>query len=135
MLNRDPDRYWTRIRSQQFLLPEWRVFLNPGSLGPMPRPVLKAVFDSLTRVAEFASDQTVRWGYETLDEERVEMAAFLKCRKEELAFTHNCTEAMSYIAAGLELKAGDEVLTTNQEHGGGNGLLEVEGRTSGGRSS
>lgn len=131
LLKRDPDRYWARIRSRQFVLPEWRVFLNPGSLGPMPRPVLKAVFDSLTQVAEYTSDQTVRWGYETLEKDRVEMAEFLKCSKEELAFTHNCTEAMSYIAAGLELKAGDEVLTTNQEHGSGTACWRLKAARAG----
>src|SRR6185312_5224057 len=60
-----------------------------------------------------------RWGYETLDEYRSEMADFLGCGKDELAFTHNATEAMSMIAAGLDLKEGDEVLTTDQEHPSG----------------
>lgn len=126
LLKRDPDRYWSRIRSQQFLLPDWRVFLNPGSLGVMPRPVLKEVIESMTRVAEYATDQTFRWGYETLENERVEMAEFLKCRPEELAFTHNCTEAMSYIAGGLELKAGDEIIITNQEHGSGTACWKLK---------
>lgn len=116
---RDPEAYWTRVRREQFLLPDDRAFLNPGSLGVMPRPVLQAVFDSLTRGAEYASDAVPRWGYESLEPERAEMASFLGCGPDELAFTHNCTEAMSFIAAGLDLKAGDEVLTTNQEHGSG----------------
>lgn len=119
LLRTNPDRFWSRLRSEQFLLAEWRSFLNPASLGVMPRPVLKAVVDSLTRGAEYGSDDVQRWGYETLDGERAEMAEFLGCRKEELAFTHNCTEAMSIIANGLDLRAGDEVLLTNQEHGSG----------------
>ncbi|MFM8357465.1 MAG: aminotransferase class V-fold PLP-dependent enzyme, partial [Verrucomicrobiota bacterium] len=73
----------------------------------------------LTRGAEYATDTVPRWGYETLDAERAEMAAFLGCGRDALAFTHTCTEAMSFIAAGLELQPGDEVLTTNQEHGSG----------------
>jgi isopenicillin-N epimerase len=56
----------------------------------------------------------------------VEMAEFLKCRPEELAFTHNCTEAMSYIAGGLELKAGDEIIITNQEHGSGTACWKLK---------
>lgn len=116
---RDPEAYWTRVRREQFLLPDDRAFLNPGSLGVMPRPVLNAVFESLARGAEYATDTVPRWGYESLEPERAEMAAFLGCAPEEIAFTHNCTEAMSFIAAGLDLKAGDEVLTTNQEHGSG----------------
>ncbi len=85
----------------------------------MPRPVLEAVIDSLTHGAEYPTDDVPRWGYETLEAERTEMAEFLGCAKEELAFTHNCTEAMSIIANGLDLRVGDEVLLTNQEHGSG----------------
>ncbi len=125
-LRTDPERYWSRLRAEQFLIPEGRGFLNPGSLGVMSRPVLQAVVDSLTRGAEYQSDEVVRWGYESLEPERVEMAEFLGCAKEELAFTHNCTEAMSIVANGLELQAGDEVLITNQEHGGGSACWRLK---------
>ena len=118
-LNADPDRYWTTLRAEQFLLADERIFLNPGSLGIAPRPVLETMIASLHRAAEYATNEIERWGYETLDAERSEMAEFLGCATEELAFTHNCTEAMSTIANGLDLKAGDEVVMTNQEHGGG----------------
>lgn len=126
LLATDPERYWSRLREEQFLLAKDRVFLNPGSLGVMPRPVMQAVVDSLTRGAEYRSDQMHRWGYETLEPERAEVAEFLGCRKEELAFTHNCTEAMSYIANGIELKSGDEVIMTNQEHPGGSACWRLK---------
>lgn len=115
----DPEKYWDALRREQFLLADSRIFLNPGSLGVMPRPVLQAVFDSLTRAAEYSTDEVPRWGFEKLVDERTEMASALGCRPEELAFTHSCTEAMSFIANGIELQAGDEVLTTNEEHGSG----------------
>lgn len=119
LLQTRPERYWARLRSEQFLLPKERALLNPASLGVVPRPVLDAVFRSLTQGAEYATDTVTRWGYETLDAERSEMAAFLGCDKDQLAFTHNCTESMNTIAHGLELRAGDEVLITDQEHPGG----------------
>jgi selenocysteine lyase/cysteine desulfurase len=119
LLKTDPEKFWETLRREQFLLNETRAFLNPASLGVMPRPVLQAVFDSLTRAAEYATDEVPRWGYEHLDQERAEMAEFLGCRPTELAFTHNCTEALSIVANGIELQAGDEVLITNQEHGSG----------------
>jgi len=127
----DPERYWTRVRRGQFLLPETRAFLNPGSLGVMPRPVMQAVFDSLQRGAEYATDTVQRWGYESMEPERAEMAAFLGCDPGELAFTHNCTEAMGFIAAGLDLKPGDEVVSTNQEHGSGISCWRVKAARSG----
>lgn len=115
----DAERYWRQIRADQFLLPESRVFLNNGSLGVVPRPVLKAVTDDLERSAALRVDAYPLWGYETLDEPRAEMAAFLGCKRAELAFTHNATEAMSVVAAGLELREGDEVVLTDQEHPSG----------------
>ena len=115
----DSEGYWKRIRREQFSLPEWRIFLNNGSLGVAPKPVVKAVSDYVARAATLVTDEYPRWGYETLDQHRSELATFLGCTKDELAFTHNATEAMSFIAAGLDLKAGDEVVITDQEHPSG----------------
>jgi len=118
---RDPEKYWGRIRREQFLLPEWRAFLNNGSLGVAPRPVVKAVTDYLGSAAALLvpDGEYPRWGYETLDAHRQEMAGFLGCRKDDLAFTHNATEALSTIANGIDLKSGDEVVMTDQEHASG----------------
>ncbi|MEZ5355924.1 MAG: aminotransferase class V-fold PLP-dependent enzyme [Bryobacteraceae bacterium] len=118
---RDSEKYWSRIRAEQFLLPKWRAFLNNGSLGIAPRPVVAAVADYLAQGAAMTipNGEYPRWGYETLDAHRQEMAAYLGCAKDDLAFTHNATEALSTIAAGIDLEAGDEVLMTDQEHGSG----------------
>jgi isopenicillin-N epimerase len=115
----NPEKYWLQVREEQFYLPSWRVFLNNGSLGVAPRPVLAAVTDYLERSAALMVEEYPRWGYETLDEYRAEMAQFVGCKKQELAFMHNATEGMSTIAAGLDLKSGDEVVITNQEHPSG----------------
>lgn len=119
LYRRDPEKCWRRIREEQFLLPGWRSFLNNGSLGIAPRPVLKAVNDYLERSAALMVEEYPRWGYETLDEHRQELAEFFGCKTEELALTHNATEAMNIVANGLDLKEGDEVLSTDQEHPGG----------------
>ena len=115
------EAYWKRIRTEQFLLPDWQVYLNSGSLGVPPKPVVDAVCESLTRGARLLTDEYPRWGYETMDAQRTEYAEFLGCKKDELAFRHNATEAMSTVAGGLDLKAGDEVLITDQEHPSGRG--------------
>jgi selenocysteine lyase/cysteine desulfurase len=119
LLQRDPEAFWTRIREDQFLLPGWRAFLNNGSLGIAPRPVVDAVTDYLTRSAGLEMEEYPRWGYETLDDMRSELAAYLGCAKDELALMHNATEALSTVAAGVDLKAGDEVILTDQEHPSG----------------
>jgi isopenicillin-N epimerase len=120
LFNRDPEAYWKRIRDEQFYLPGWRAFLNNGSLGVAPRPVLATVGEYMERAAALQLDYPYpRWGYETLDEYREELAQFVGCKKDELALMHNATEANSTVAAGLDLKAGDEVLITDQEHPSG----------------
>ncbi len=115
----DPERYWLKVREEQFFLPKWRAFLNNGSLGVAPRPVVAAIEEYIENAAALVNDDYPRWGYETLDEERAEMAEFLGCKKDELAFTHNATEGISTVAMGLDLKAGDEVLMTDREHPSG----------------
>jgi selenocysteine lyase/cysteine desulfurase len=122
---RNPEAYWTRIREEQFFLPGWRAFLNNGSLGIAARPVMKAIVDYLHSSAALEMDYYPRWGYETMDEFRQELADFYGCKKDELALMHNATEAMSTIAAGVDLKAGDEVLITDQEHPSGRGCWHM----------
>jgi selenocysteine lyase/cysteine desulfurase len=121
LLERAPEAYWRRIRQEQFLLPDWRVYLNNGTLGIAPRPVLAAVTDYLNRSAalDIKNDEYPRWGYETLDDYRTEVAAYVGCPKDELALTHNATEGLNTIAAGIDLQAGDEVVMTDQEHSSG----------------
>lgn len=116
---RDPEAYWLRIRNEQFFLPDWRAFLNNGSLGVAPKPVVQAVLDYLERSAALQVEGYPRWGYETLDEHRTEMAEFLGCQKDELAFTHCATDSINIIVNGLDLKAGDEVVITDREHPSG----------------
>jgi isopenicillin-N epimerase len=119
LLAKDTETYWNKIRKEQFLLPDWRAYLNNGSLGVAPRPVVQAIADYIEQSAMLTGDEYLRWGYETLENQRELLAAFAGCRKDELAIMHNATEAMSTIAAGLDLNAGEEVLITDQEHPSG----------------
>lgn len=125
LFEKDPERYWKKIREEQFLLPGWRAFLNNGSLGVAARRSVKAVSDYLEQSAALAMTEYPRWGYETMDAHRQELADFTGCRKEELALTHNATEAMGFVGSGLDLQAGDEVVMTDQEHPSGRGAWSV----------
>jgi len=121
----NPEAYWKRIRDEQFHLPGWRAFLNNGSLGIAPKPVTEAVRKYLERSAALELDEYPRWGYERMDAHRGALAEYIGCPAAELALTHNATEAMGIVASGLDLKAGDEVLTTDQEHPSGRGAWLV----------
>jgi len=53
-------------------------------------------------------------GYAAWNEFRDPLAAFVGCKRDEIALVRNATEANSYIANGVDLRAGDEVLMTDQ---------------------
>jgi isopenicillin-N epimerase len=117
----DPERYWAELRRQWLLAPD-HVNLNCGSVGCSPLPVLNAVIDHLLSAEAFREPAYPWFGYEEnprLREVRDALAALLHCHRDELALVRNATEANNVVCNGLDLKAGDEVLLTDQEHPGG----------------
>jgi len=115
------DAYWADLR-KQFLIPEDEVYLNNGTVGSSPAPVLRAIFDGYTTTEKMdqpdPEDYPI-WGYAAWNEFRDPLAEFIGCTRDELALVRNATEGNSYIANGIDLKEGDEVLMTDQEHPGG----------------
>ena len=117
----DPEHYWAELR-RQWLLAADRINLNCGSLGCTPLPVLRAMIDHLLTSEAFREPDYPWFGYEenrTLRELRDALAAFLHCRRDELALVRNATEGNNLVCNGLDMKPGDEVLLTDQEHPGG----------------
>ena len=95
------------------------VYLQTGSLGPTPRPVMEQTIAAWKKLEL----DPVAYGYgeqeHAMDEVRAQAAALLHCKTEELVLTRSTTEGMNWVAQGLTLAAGDHVLTTDQEHPGG----------------
>jgi isopenicillin-N epimerase len=131
----DP-QYWKKIRDQ-FMLSKDSVFFNPGTVGAMPRVVVDKMTEHLRYIGEHVADWAYKddnkeefiSGYNNLMGIRTKVAALIHADAAEIAMTDNVTNGMSYIANGLTLQPGDEILTTNQEHSGGqSGFLLKEKR-------
>jgi selenocysteine lyase/cysteine desulfurase len=124
------DAYWAELR-KQFLIPADEVYLNNGTVGSSPAPVLRAVFDGYyasEKLNEADPEDYPIWGYASWNQFRDPLAEFVGCKRDEIALLRNATEANSYIANGLDMKPGDEVLMTDQEHPGGESPWEVKAK-------
>jgi selenocysteine lyase/cysteine desulfurase len=110
---RAPENFWRSVRAQ-FLFEPGYTYFNTGGLGPVPEPVLTAVEATTRRLQERAET-----GYSLFAEARAPVARFLGAEPAEIAFVRNATEGNSIIAAGLALRAGDEVIFESHAHPGG----------------
>ena len=106
------ESFWGLVRAQ-FLIPPDRIYLNNGTLGPSPYVVVDAVTEHIRRVA-MTYPPGVAW-----DDLKQSLSSLLGGDADGFVFPRNTTEAMNFVAHGLELEPGDEVLTTDHEHIGG----------------
>ena len=115
--------YWDKVRDQ-FLLSRDKVFFNNGTIGAMPRVVVESVTQHLHKMAADIADWDYRgeeWiaGYGPQTDIRSKAARLLNADAKEIALTENVSTAMSYVADGLDLEPGAEILISDQEHPGG----------------
>ncbi len=100
-----------------FLLREGITFLNFGSFGACPKPVFEAYQRYQRELEEEPVQFITKKGPALLRKSREQLADYLSCRSNDLIFVPNPTHAVNIVVKSLDLKAGDEILTTNLEYG------------------
>jgi selenocysteine lyase/cysteine desulfurase len=121
----DPSLF--KLVRRSLLVPQDLVYLNTGSLGPSPRQIVSVVTSAMQ---ELESNPVINnWGElgQRMEAVREKVARFINSETEEIILTRNTTEGINLIGSCLDLKPGDEILTTDHEHGGGeNGLFYLQ---------
>jgi cysteine desulfurase/selenocysteine lyase len=101
-----------------FLITKKKIYLNNGSIGPVPVSTIKSITDFYLRYSEQGPDSNEFNDY--LDglkkETRKRVADLIKCSDDEVIFTQSTTEGVNFIANGLNWNKGNRILLRNQQN-------------------
>lgn len=107
--------FWFAVQ-QAFTVDRSLVNLNNGGVCPSP----EVVQDAVRRYLDFSNSVPVYNMWRVLEPEiegvRERLARSFGCDAEEMAITRNASEALETVQLGLDLKAGDEILTTDHDY-------------------
>jgi isopenicillin-N epimerase len=107
--------YWREIQ-QSFTVDRSLINLNNGGVSPSPRVVQEA----MQRHLAYSNEAPVQTMWRVLEPQvetvRQRLAGEFGCDPEEMAITRNASESLEICIFGLDLKPGDEILTTNQDY-------------------
>lgn len=120
MLHSTPAMAYGGPYAAAFGLDPGRTFMNIGTTGSTPIAVLKNL---AANNALIARDPTVSFNTQEM---RDTIAPGFGCDPFEITISGNTTDGMNKILNGLSFQPGDEIITTNMEHPGGNSPMAVQ---------
>jgi selenocysteine lyase/cysteine desulfurase len=107
--------FWFTVRQCYGVHPTL-INLNNGGVAPAPQ----AVMDAMKRALDWSNIATAHTMWRDLEpgieRARRDLAKMFGCDVEEMAITRNASEALETVILGLQLKAGDEVIATDQNY-------------------
>jgi isopenicillin-N epimerase len=101
----------------EFLLDPDVTFLNHGSFGACPRPVLERYQEWQVELERQPVLFLARRLEDLLGEARAALGAYVGADPDDLVFVPNATAGVNVAAWSIGLQAGDEVLSTDLEYG------------------
>jgi len=102
--------------ARHFVLDPEIVFLNHGSFGACPRAVLEKQSELRLRMEREPVLFLARDLEKLLDGARGELGAFVGADPDDLAFVKNASTGVSTVVRSLDLRPGDELLTTSHAY-------------------
>lgn len=102
-----------------FVLDRDKTYMNIGTTGSTPRDVLQNLRENNLAIAR---DPLVTF---STQEMRNTIAPGFGSHPFEIVMSFNTTDGMSKILNGLVLNEGDEIISTNMEHPGGNSPMQI----------
>jgi selenocysteine lyase/cysteine desulfurase len=111
----EDEDFWAEV-ARAFTVDRSLVNLNNGGVSPAPGYVQEA----MKRHLDYSNEAPVYTMWRILEPQREgvreRVAREWGVDAEEIAFTRNASESLQILQLGIDLKAGDEVLTTNQDY-------------------
>ncbi len=116
---------------EHFLLDPEITFLNHAAYGATPRPVFEDYQRWQRELERQPVDFLSRYSSDRLAYARQVLADFLGTERDNLVYVSNGTTGMNIIVRSLTLGPGDELLTTDHEHGGIDRLMRFAAESRG----
>lgn len=109
------EKFWSSVRDQ-FVMPKELTMLNAANLCPSSGPVLEMLYKTTRDMDQDPSQENrVKLG-EGREDTRKALAEFLRVTPEEIVITRNTSESNNLVSNGVDLKPGDEVLLSSDNH-------------------
>ncbi len=100
-----------------FYLDNELTFLNFGSFGATPKPIMAAYHDFQIEMERSPVQFITNKGLTCLAQSREALGSYIGCDKDDVVMVTNPSYAVNTVARSLDLNAGDEILTTDIEYG------------------
>ncbi len=109
------EKFWGSVRDQ-FVMPKELTILNAANLCPSSGAVLETLYKTTRDMDQDPSMENRAKLGDGRENTRKLLAEFLRVSPEEIVITRNTSESNNLVSTGIDLKAGDEVLLTADNH-------------------